>query len=996
MAKRVIVGNTTATPNPLPDWKQSDSSKADYIKNKPELADVASSGSFNDLINVPDFILASEKGAASGVASLDSNGKVLPEQLPFNLDGIIEGTYDAENDEFINVDGEVVEPEINKLYSDVDSGKSYRWGGTSYVEIVNSLALGTTSNTAYRGDYGHVAYMHSQERSGNPHNVSYDELVNKPFTTDAIDYILSVFGTNGSRGLKYDIYDDYAVCTGISEGYTDTEIEIASAVKGIPVTEIGHDAFFGHTNITNIIIPNSITSIGESAFGSCTSLKNIIIPDSVTNIGYEAFYNCQSFTDITIPSSVISVGDGAFARCDSLVSVNINYGITSISCEMFIGCTQLANINIPTSVTTIESCAFEECTSITDFLIPDSVTSIGHYAFCNCTNLKYVNVGAGVTYIGHNAFHNCNQVETMILPFAGGSANESTYLGYIFGAPDEMQNETYVPSNLKNVVVTQSVGDYAFNCCTNLTSVTILPGVTSIGANAFHACSALSSVIIPNTITNIGTQAFYGCISLVDVSIPDSVTSIGNLAFSNCLSLTNVMIPNSVTNIGAKAFQGCSQITYVYYMGTREQWDSIIVGANNQDLYNENVICYYSETIPMFEGRYWYYDGDTPTLWPAFSTTLTYTLNDDGTAYTVTDDNNCTDTEIVIMPIYNELPVTSIDEDVFSGRTDIISVIIPDNISIIGNSAFADCTNLKSVTVGNGISKIGNSAFNNCTAEVHINDLAAWCMIEFTNGRANPLYSGHKLYLKGEELIDLTIPDNISSIRKNAFIGCHSLQSVTMGDDVQYIDDSAFSGCPYLIDFAMGNNVNSLGASVFSNCAKLKNLTIPQSVTSIGSYAFRNCTGMTNINYDGTKAQWGLISRGNDWDIGASQYLICCTDGIICKTHTPADAVREDEIAPTCTEGGSYKSVVRCSVCGQRLRTTTELIPQLSHTPMEAVMEDVVQPTCTTAGRYYSTVYCSECGRLVSRNLVTTPSLGGHSYDSNTGQCGVCGIKQEA
>lgn len=112
-------------------------------------------------------ISVSQKGIANGLASLDSNGKVPSSQLPSYVDDVIE--YDSLS-EFPS------SGETGKIYIDKTTNKTYRWSGTSYIEISQSLALGTTSSTAFRGDYGNTAYQHSLKTSGNPHNVTKSDV----------------------------------------------------------------------------------------------------------------------------------------------------------------------------------------------------------------------------------------------------------------------------------------------------------------------------------------------------------------------------------------------------------------------------------------------------------------------------------------------------------------------------------------------------------------------------------------------------------------------------------------------------------------------------------------------------------------------------------------------------------------------------------------------------------------------------------------------------
>lgn len=114
-------------------------------------------------------INSSLKGANSGVAELDENGKVPTSQLPSYVDDVLE--YTATTD--FPATGE-----SGKIYVATSTNLTYRWSGSTYVEISPSIALGETSATAYRGDRGKAAYDHSQVVTGNPHGTKYEDLAN--------------------------------------------------------------------------------------------------------------------------------------------------------------------------------------------------------------------------------------------------------------------------------------------------------------------------------------------------------------------------------------------------------------------------------------------------------------------------------------------------------------------------------------------------------------------------------------------------------------------------------------------------------------------------------------------------------------------------------------------------------------------------------------------------------------------------------------------------
>ena len=119
-------------------------------------------------------------GQADGVAGLDSQGRVPASQLPSYVDDVLEGTLrDATT--FVDPEGTPYGPESGKIYIDTTTNKEYRWSGSQYAVISESLALGETSSTAYRGDRGKAAHDHAQVKNGsNPHRTTFASLPDKP------------------------------------------------------------------------------------------------------------------------------------------------------------------------------------------------------------------------------------------------------------------------------------------------------------------------------------------------------------------------------------------------------------------------------------------------------------------------------------------------------------------------------------------------------------------------------------------------------------------------------------------------------------------------------------------------------------------------------------------------------------------------------------------------------------------------------------------------
>nr|MCR4672705.1 leucine-rich repeat protein [Lachnospiraceae bacterium] len=435
-------------------------------------------------------------------------------------------------------------------------------------------------------------------------------------------------------------------------------------------------------------------------------------------------------------------------------------------------------------------------------------------------------------------------------------------------------------SSIKTLVIgsgATKIGDYAFNGCSNITSVDIPDTVTAIGIYAFENCSKLTSVSIPEGVKTVNICAFGNCTSLAKVSMPASATllyssvftgcsklitagpsgsgcnyefawttTIPMWAFHNCSSLTTITLPESVTKIELEAFRGCSSLTSINIPASATSFESNV-----------------------FSG----------------CTSLT-----------------------TAGPIRSGCNIefgweTSIPAKAFHNHSSLESIILPTTLTSIGSNAFYTCTGLKDVyypgsqaemeTFRNNLTvSSGNTSFS--SAAMHYEYISrgtvgglTWVLqegnvlvisgtgamtgtYEYDDGDYYPAYPWPNTI---EELI---IEEGVTSVSTCAFEGCKNLTKVTLPSTLTAIGIQAFRGCSALEEIELPEGLLTINGSAFENCTSLTELVIPASVTGIYTDAINGCTALTALSYAGTGEQWISLYK-NDSQIN-QMFIHCLAD----------------------------------------------------------------------------------------------------------------------
>lgn len=688
------------------------------------------------------------------------------------------------------------------------------------------------------------------------------------------------------------------------------------------------------------------------------ALKKIVVEDGVTSIGSYAFSFDVHVTDVTLPSSLKTIGNDAFWGCYGLTSVVIPEGVTSIGAYAFALCSAIKTITVPASTTKFGDHAFDTGeyydgnyhTQLTDIYYGGSMgqwydAGGGDAALTDVT--VHFNGTTGDTIdggtCGDNAFWKLDKDYTLTIYGTGAMYDYPT------GDGDSWWTDWNLPwkycyDMIRRVVVEEGVtylGVESLSKLRNATALSLPSSLISIGRAALCGFGG-TEIVVPDKVTSIGDFAFNDCDNLQTITLPAGLQSIG-FCFIECDTLETINFKGTmeqwlVCGGGQSTFPTTTSVVCqgggtLYRSGTcgdNLTWDLdnngnlIILGTG--DMYD---LAYDDEsgsyTLPWVEYRSMIRrveigSGVTRIGAWAFEDTNITSLTIPGSVTAIGDygvNSNRYLAELTLQP-----GLKSIGKEAFSYSKRLTTVTIPNGVTTIGEEAFAHCwtqlpksdsfTGLTTVTIPGSVTSIGKNAFTDnqqlttvnfdgtqeqwnaaggknagvpSSATFHCVKVAAsgscgtgvkWSlasngvltitgtgkgiMKDYAEGSTKPWESNGDIKqiiicegithigdhaFANSPATRVSLPESLTSIGTRAFAGA-AITAMTIPGSVTTIGVEVFWGCSELTSLTICDGVTAI-ESAFGKCTGLTELVLPDSVTTIGTQAFYRCTGLRTV-----------------------------------------------------------------------------------------------------------------------------------------------------
>ena len=619
--------------------------------------------------------------------------------------------------------------------------------------------------------------------------------------------------------------DGTCIVSGIGNFTGDDLVIPTVSPFGETVVGIAENAFSGVVSLLSATLPRSITAIPDGCFNGCTALTELRMTDSIVSVGDNAFSGCTSLEAIYYHGDredyasidVLEEGNTAFSAAtvyyigtaDGLAFSSNGDGTCTVT---GIGeCAEKSFVIPVTSpsgetVVAIGANAFKDNLSLMHVEFPHTLTKIDTYAFYGCKALRGIVLPAGIKTLGNYAFSNCVGLKEMVLPDG-----------------------------------ITSLGSHCFYQCSGLTGITLPRTVTTIPKSLLDSCASLTRIVIPKEVKTISQWAFNGCTALREMIFEEGsqLTKIETYAMSSNPNLVEIKLPPLLTTTAGYILNYCTALARCNYPSDLSPSDNTFAGLSGLKRVDIEDIVKFCQKGGSTKNRptnsannlVYYYD-DSPLI--NFIAPVEVTLLGSYVFY------QCKSIKSVVL----HDAVTTIGAMCFSGCTGLGAVTLSSNLTSIGSSAFESCTALKEIELPATLRTVSSSAFKSCTGIGKVSTkgtLSDYMKIAFGDANANPLTIAKSLYVGGEKLTALTVPEDCTSIGAYAFYGCADLTSATLGEQVV-----------------------SIGASGLRACTALREVYLSRNLVSIGNYAFDGCTSLTDVYYEGSEEEWAIVSVGTN------------------------------------------------------------------------------------------------------------------------------------